>query len=79
LEKAMLGTFCRERDEMEMRINALLRELSDSSRKASELAKHPGSDADFLFSSLHSSDNAIRARLETLKFCLRLHKDCHGC
>jgi hypothetical protein len=70
---------CRERDELEKQINALLRQVSENSRKASHLAQDssPGTDAEF--KSLHNEDTLLKERCETLKYCLQLHKDTHGC
>jgi hypothetical protein len=76
----MVLSVCRERDELEKQINALLRSLSQNSRKAAGLAMgaKPSTDA-AEFGSLHQDDVLLRERLEALKYCLQLHKDCHGC
>jgi hypothetical protein len=71
--------FCRERDELEKQINSLIRLVSENSTKAADLALHPGPETDPQFQSLHNEDVLLRTRLETLKYCLQLHKDCHGC
>ena len=69
---------CRERDELEKQISGLLREISDNSAKASQIAQHDEPQVT-AFVQLHNEDNLLRARLEALKFCLELHKDCHQC
>jgi hypothetical protein len=71
--------FCRERDELEKRIAASLRLLSENSTKAAALAKKPTRESHLEFSALHSQDTRLRDEVKTLKDCLQLHKDCHGC
>jgi hypothetical protein len=75
----MTLAFCRERDELEKRMSALLRSLSENSSKAAKLARKPGPETSQEFASLHNADTLLRERLETLKSCLELHRDCHGC
>jgi hypothetical protein len=70
---------CRERDELEKRINSLLRLLLENSRKGADLAQHHAPDANPQFMALHNADTLLRERLATLKDCLELHKDLHGC
>lgn len=71
---------CRERDELENQINELFREILElTSRaisitlRADNVSRHPE------FAPVHDHDNLLRARLETLKYCLKLRKDCHAC
>jgi hypothetical protein len=71
---------CRERDELEKQIGELLRVLSENSTKASDLAKGDKPSAVVTeFAAIHHEDTLLRDRLETLKYCVQLHKDCHGC
>jgi hypothetical protein len=79
-------SFCRERDELERQINAVLRQISANSTEASRIARdavdeseeaHAKSHASFI--ALHNADSLLKERLDTLKQCLELHKDCHGC
>jgi hypothetical protein len=70
---------CHERDELEREISASLRAMSRNSRTASEIAQQSGPQTDVQFKSLHNEDIVLRERIETLKYCLQLHKDCHGC
>jgi hypothetical protein len=70
---------CRERDELEKEINALLRLMSENSTTAGRLAQHPKPETEAQFRSLHNEDTLLRERIDSLKYCLQLHKDCHGC
>jgi hypothetical protein len=70
---------CQERDELEKHINALLRRLSENSTRAADIAQRTGPESSAVFNALHNADSLLRERLETLKYCLQLHKDCHGC
>jgi hypothetical protein len=70
---------CQERDELEKHIHALIRQLSENSTKAAHLAQRQGPESSIEFNALHNADSLLRERLETLKYCLHLHKDYHGC
>jgi hypothetical protein len=75
----MVLVVCRERDELEKQINAQLRLMSENSTKAAKLAHHPEPETEAQFRSLHNEDALLKERIETLKYCLQLHKDWHGC
>ena len=70
---------CHERDELERRINAVLRQLATNANAASNLARKAQPENAHEFDALHKEDILLKERLQTLKDCLLLHKDWHGC
>jgi hypothetical protein len=70
---------CRERDELEKRISAVVHEMSQNSKAAGKLATHEPAGGAQAFDDLHARDIVLAVKLQILRECLRLHEDCHGC
>ena len=73
-----MGPACQERRELERRILACVSELAHFSRKVSTTARSGRMSPD-----VYSSDLAqfaqLKTQLATLRECLEIHKDTHGC
>jgi hypothetical protein len=68
---------CPERDELEKQLNEALRELSEASRHASNLARENGVALQFV--AIQAQHDILTERIRVLRECLHLHKDWHGC
>ncbi len=70
---------CQERNAIQNKVNLALSALSEKSRRAHLLCSEKGAEAQAAFAALRQEHALLQERVTTLKECLELHKEWHGC